>query len=325
MWASITTCHVVCRPTQAEAEDYYELYASTMADQASVDHYMGQKEKFANSHEADAYRLHRKRFAGGAGTYPLIGTPQHIAEEMVRMSEVGLCRDHDLLRQFQGRASLLPGECAPAPSKSRAAGRVRRTRMNIVDSSLLDEGDPAFDQRAFRRALGQFATGVTVITTKAGNELVAVTANSFSSVSLDPPMVLWSLRKESRNLAAFQQADRFAINILAADQIDLSSHFSRSTTDKFASCAWQEGIGGVPLLDGAAAQFECRRVAQYEGGDHVIFLGQVEYFRCFDRVGLLFAQGRYALALDHPGTPADLPIQVTRASPGRLFPSAAGA
>jgi alkanesulfonate monooxygenase SsuD/methylene tetrahydromethanopterin reductase-like flavin-dependent oxidoreductase (luciferase family) len=84
-----TTCHVVCRPTQAEADDYYELYASTMADEASVDHYMGQKEKFSSSHEADAYRLHRKRFAGGAGTYPLIGTPEHIAAEMVRMSEAG--------------------------------------------------------------------------------------------------------------------------------------------------------------------------------------------------------------------------------------------
>lgn len=84
-----TTCHVVCRPTQSAAEDYYELYASTMADQASVDHYMGQKEKFSTSHEADAYRLHRKRFAGGAGTYPLIGTPEHIASQMVKMSEAG--------------------------------------------------------------------------------------------------------------------------------------------------------------------------------------------------------------------------------------------
>jgi alkanesulfonate monooxygenase SsuD/methylene tetrahydromethanopterin reductase-like flavin-dependent oxidoreductase (luciferase family) len=84
-----TTCHVVCRPTQAEAEDYYEFYASTMADQDSVDKHMGQKEKFSSSHEADAYRLHRKRFAGGAGTYPLIGTPRRIADEMVRMSEVG--------------------------------------------------------------------------------------------------------------------------------------------------------------------------------------------------------------------------------------------
>lgn len=84
-----TTCHVVCRQSQAEAEDYYELYASTMADQASVDHYMGAKEKFSGSHEPEAYRLHRKRFAGGAGTYPLVGTPEHIASEMVKMSAAG--------------------------------------------------------------------------------------------------------------------------------------------------------------------------------------------------------------------------------------------
>ena len=84
-----TTCHVVCRPSQAEAEDYYHHFAVTMADHASVDHYMGQKEKFSGSHEAEAYRLHRKRFAAGAGTYPLIGTPRHIAEEMVRMHQAG--------------------------------------------------------------------------------------------------------------------------------------------------------------------------------------------------------------------------------------------
>ena len=79
-----TTCHVVCRESQAEAEDYYEHYAVTMADHASVDFYTGQKEKFSGSHEAEAYRLHRKRFAAGAGTYPLIGTPRHIADEMIR-------------------------------------------------------------------------------------------------------------------------------------------------------------------------------------------------------------------------------------------------
>jgi len=84
-----TTCHAVCRETQAEAEDYYEHYAVTMADHASVDFYTGQKEKFSGSHEAEAYRLHRKRFAAGAGTYPLVGTPRHIADEMIRMHEVG--------------------------------------------------------------------------------------------------------------------------------------------------------------------------------------------------------------------------------------------
>jgi alkanesulfonate monooxygenase SsuD/methylene tetrahydromethanopterin reductase-like flavin-dependent oxidoreductase (luciferase family) len=84
-----TTCHVVCRESQAEAEDYYEHYAVTMADHASVDFYTGQKEKFSGSHEAEAYRLHRKRFAAGAGTYPLVGTPRHIADEMIRMAAVG--------------------------------------------------------------------------------------------------------------------------------------------------------------------------------------------------------------------------------------------
>ncbi|AXK79924.1 LLM class flavin-dependent oxidoreductase [Pseudolabrys taiwanensis] len=84
-----TTCSVVCRPSQAEAEDYFEHYAVTMADTESVDHYMGQKEKFSGSHEPEAYRLHRKRFAGGAGGYPLVGTPEHIASEMVKMSKVG--------------------------------------------------------------------------------------------------------------------------------------------------------------------------------------------------------------------------------------------
>ncbi|MBU6497963.1 MAG: LLM class flavin-dependent oxidoreductase [Rhodospirillales bacterium] len=84
-----TTTHVVCRPTQGEAEDYYEHYAVTMQDSESVDHYMGAKEKFSGSHDAEAYRLHRKRFAGGAGTYPLVGTPAHIAGEMVRMAAAG--------------------------------------------------------------------------------------------------------------------------------------------------------------------------------------------------------------------------------------------
>jgi alkanesulfonate monooxygenase SsuD/methylene tetrahydromethanopterin reductase-like flavin-dependent oxidoreductase (luciferase family) len=84
-----TTCHVVCRPTQAEAEDYYEHYAVTMQDTASVDHYMGNKEKFSGSHAAEDYRIHRKRFAAGAGTYPLVGTPAHIATELQRISEAG--------------------------------------------------------------------------------------------------------------------------------------------------------------------------------------------------------------------------------------------
>jgi alkanesulfonate monooxygenase SsuD/methylene tetrahydromethanopterin reductase-like flavin-dependent oxidoreductase (luciferase family) len=84
-----TTCHVVCRPTQSEAEDYYEHYAVTMADKASLDHYVKQKQTFSGSHDEEAYRLHRKRFAAGAGTYPLVGTPAFIAEEMLKMQKAG--------------------------------------------------------------------------------------------------------------------------------------------------------------------------------------------------------------------------------------------
>ncbi|HET9018078.1 MAG TPA: LLM class flavin-dependent oxidoreductase [Acetobacteraceae bacterium] len=84
-----TTCHVVCRPTQAEAEDYYEWYAVTMEDTEAADHYMGTKEKYSGSHDPAAYRLHRRRFVGGAGTYPLVGTPRRIAEELGRISDAG--------------------------------------------------------------------------------------------------------------------------------------------------------------------------------------------------------------------------------------------
>jgi alkanesulfonate monooxygenase SsuD/methylene tetrahydromethanopterin reductase-like flavin-dependent oxidoreductase (luciferase family) len=108
-----TTCHVVCRPTQAEAEDYYEFYASTMADQDSVDKHMGRKEKFSSSHEADAYRLHRKRFAGGAGTYPLIGTPRRIADEMVRMSEVGFAGTTVSFVNFKNELPYFIGSVLP--------------------------------------------------------------------------------------------------------------------------------------------------------------------------------------------------------------------
>jgi flavin reductase (DIM6/NTAB) family NADH-FMN oxidoreductase RutF/DNA-binding MarR family transcriptional regulator len=178
--------------------------------------------------------------------------------------------------------------------------------MTDNDPSLLDSGDPRGDARTFRRALGQFATGVTIVTTVVNGEPTGVTANSFSSVSLDPPMVLWSLRRESKNLPAFQAGTHFAINVLAADQIDLSNRFSRSSGDKFSGSDWRGGRTGVPVIADTAAVFECRRVAEYDGGDHVIFLGQVEYFACYDRATLLFSQGRYALALDHPGSPSDL-------------------
>lgn len=154
-------------------------------------------------------------------------------------------------------------------------------------------GDPA----TFRAALGSFVTGVTIVTASDGTGRDAgVTANSFNSVSLDPPMVLWSLARSSSSLDVFAQASHFAVHILAADQEDLSNRFARGGADKFAGLAVTRGAGNAPLLPGAAAQFQCRTAFQYDGGDHVILVGEVESFERSERPPLAFHGGRYALA-----------------------------
>ena len=165
---------------------------------------------------------------------------------------------------------------------------------------LVEEGDPRDDQRAFRRALGQFATGVAIITARLGEQTVGVTANSFTSVSLDPPLVLWSLESKAQSLPVFREARHFAVNVLSADQVALSTRFARSTSDKFQAVEWQPGASGAPLIKGVAAQFECRREAEHDGGDHVILIGRVDRFARFDREVLVFAHGRYGLSVDHP-------------------------
>ena len=149
----------------------------------------------------------------------------------------------------------------------------------------------------FRTALGAFATGVTIVTASggAGND-VGVTANSFNSVSLDPPMVLWSLARKSTSLAAFSAASHFAVHILAADQETLSNRFAKPGERKFAGLELARGAGGAPLLDGTTARFECRTAYQYDGGDHVIFVGEVIEFNASGRPPLLFHGGRYGLA-----------------------------
>ncbi|MEZ5608534.1 MAG: flavin reductase family protein [Burkholderiaceae bacterium] len=153
---------------------------------------------------------------------------------------------------------------------------------------------------SFRAALGMFATGVTVITARASNgQLVGLTANSFNSVSLDPPLVLWSLNGRSASLAVFRAGTHYAINVLAADQLELAQRFAAPMRDRWAGVAWQPGQSGAPLIDGAAAHFECCNRSRYAEGDHVIFVGQVE--RCEHRAGaapLLFHGGRYYT--EHP-------------------------
>ena len=149
--------------------------------------------------------------------------------------------------------------------------------------------------RAFRDALGSFATGVTIATTlDAERRPVGVTASSFNSVSLDPPLVLWSLSKGALSRAAFAHSGHFAIHVLAAGQQDLSDRFARSGADKFADIAWAEGTLGSPLFDDCAARFECRTRHEYEGGDHIILVGEVVRFEARDVAPLLFHAGGYA-------------------------------
>jgi 3-hydroxy-9,10-secoandrosta-1,3,5(10)-triene-9,17-dione monooxygenase reductase component len=154
-----------------------------------------------------------------------------------------------------------------------------------------------FDSREFRSALGAFATGVTIVTAVgADGSRVGVTANSFNSVSLDPPMILWSLAKTSRSLAAFEQAAYWAVHILAADQDGLSNHFAKSGIDKFADMDVELGAGDVPLLREYASRLQCKTAFMYEGGDHVIFVGEVLKFDRRDVAPLIFHGGKYALA-----------------------------
>lgn len=153
------------------------------------------------------------------------------------------------------------------------------------------------DPREFRNALGQFATGVTVITTRDSNDRpVGVTASSFNSVSLDPPLVLWSLDKASVSLNAFSQHGYFAVHILATGQEDLSNNFARRGEDKFGGIEIDKGIGNVPLLPECAACFQCKLNYEYDGGDHIILVGEVLNFVNHDSRPLIFHGGSYARA-----------------------------
>lgn len=163
-----------------------------------------------------------------------------------------------------------------------------------------------FDPRHFRQALGCFTTGVTIVTTRgADGQDYGLTANSFSSVSIDPPMVLWSINRTSSSASAFTDGAYFAVHILATDQEPLSNRFARSGGDKFAELEVQRGPADIPLLAGCAARFQCRTTYQYEGGDHIILVGEVLAFDRFDKPPLVFHGGSYRRLL--PATAADTP------------------
>ena len=153
---------------------------------------------------------------------------------------------------------------------------------------------PFLDSRSLRDALGEFATGVTVVTARAaGGHPVGVTINSFASVSLDPPLILWSLGLQSPSLAVFEACSHYAVNVLAADQVELSLRFSQSQNDKFAGIDTIVGARGTPILAGCSAWFECRNELRHPGGDHIILVGHVENFARAEKSPLVFHGGQY--------------------------------
>lgn len=156
------------------------------------------------------------------------------------------------------------------------------------------------DKRGLRSVLGSFVTGVTIITTVDGEGVpYGLTANSFSSVSLEPPLVLWSQSLAAPSYPAFRDAERFAVSILSEHQTELSSKFAKSATDKFDGVDTFRGLGGIPLIKGACAYLECRKVTSYPGGDHAVFLGEVERMERSSTRPLVFGGGRYLVAYPH--------------------------
>lgn len=179
-------------------------------------------------------------------------------------------------RDLQSGPSVPPPRPCPRPLPSVAPAHV----------------PPAFDSRQFRDALAQFATGVTIICARAGDaRYVGFTANSFNSVSLDPPLVLWSLARTSASLPIFDDAERYAVNVLSATQVDLARRFSRPHADRFATVDFRLGWADAPLLQDCVAWFECRHHSRVIAGDHVVFVGEVVTCERAPGKGLVFQHG----------------------------------
>jgi flavin reductase (DIM6/NTAB) family NADH-FMN oxidoreductase RutF len=152
---------------------------------------------------------------------------------------------------------------------------------------------PEFDSRHFRNALSQFATGVTVITTRLPNgTFLGLTASSFNSVSLDPPLVLWSLAQGASSMSAFTGNSHYVINVLAGDQAPLAERFSMRIDNRFEGVEFELSHTGLPIIKGVAAWFECHNRSRYPEGDHVIFVGEVERCDVSPKPALLFHHGK---------------------------------
>jgi flavin reductase (DIM6/NTAB) family NADH-FMN oxidoreductase RutF len=166
----------------------------------------------------------------------------------------------------------------------------------------LASGNSPIDPKDFRNALGTFATGVTIVTAMtADGKPYGITCNSFASVSLNPPLILWSLGMFSQGLPIFQNATHFTVNVLGASQEALATQFAKSSNDKFASVNWTPGLGSAPVIADTVANFQCRAVNRYYGGDHIIFLGAVEAYSYNRQEPLLFARGGFGRFLPDEG------------------------
>jgi flavin reductase (DIM6/NTAB) family NADH-FMN oxidoreductase RutF len=159
------------------------------------------------------------------------------------------------------------------------------------------------DNAGLRQALGRFATGVVVVATCTPEaDLVGLTANSFAAVSLDPPLVLWSLNRKASSFSGFMRAGFFTVSILGAEQEALARHFATRRDDKFASVAFTRGHGGCPLITNSLATFECRAESTMDGGDHVVFLGRVLHATYREGTPLIFSAGQFLNRTDFPTT-----------------------
>jgi flavin reductase (DIM6/NTAB) family NADH-FMN oxidoreductase RutF len=155
--------------------------------------------------------------------------------------------------------------------------------------------EPAFDARAFRRALGLFPTGVCVVTSLVDGALLGMTVNSFNSLSLDPPLVLFSIDARAASVSLWERAEGYAVNVLAENQKDVSERFARSGAKKWEGTTYAKGLFGAPVLLGVAAVLECAAWTRHAGGDHVLFIAEVKRFQTSaDRRPLVFSTGRYA-------------------------------
>lgn len=173
-------------------------------------------------------------------------------------------------------------------------------------STQYQASDPMQDGRAFRNSLGQYGTGVAVVTTMGSGVPVGMTVNSFAAVSLDPPLILWSVQNRSGRAPVFTGAEHFAVNVLSAQQVNVSRIVASPEpgTNSFDQLEWTQGLGGAPLIEGAIARFECRLHEVLPGGDHQILVGRVERCTVTEGEPLLFVQGGYATHQSFPA-PAD--------------------